>query len=577
MNTDRSKIHGSLLSSSNLISFHGHMVVKEEYDALMCLNPYIVTNNFTSESLLIITQNRLTQVSLAKISLSVLLQALPALKYLTHLSIESEEITTLENLPLSLCSLEYLELKCPNLVSLRGLPQSLTSLHSLTILSNKLLSFEGLLPQLPSLIYLSITDCPILDLGDSFRHSFALETLWIENASLKSLHGLPSKLDHLEELRVLNSAIESLEGLPSDLLALKICNIGIFSERGRIDFPKEKKKKILPFHSLKGFPQNVPLLEELAIVWTSLPSFQGLAPNLPRLRYLFVPGNQLVSLQGLPDTLESLLEFNLEGNHLVSLENCPPRLLNLEYFNCSYNYLLNFDHLPQFSVSLKTPYFAHNQFQSLSGLKERLLLEEKNLSVESLIEFESDESALTAAFGFPNIYMYNSTIKSLHSVSIPALYLNLYRIGFFNRRFSKGDLPRLNLTMKGYALVEKNISFLLSHTNFESLSKLGEIPVYALQDDSGLSHFINQELITELFNYYYLSPLELAYKYVSSKPLTDDEMGRLLHEADIPEMEVLMEYLQPDDYILCQVQNRISNERAYGTSEKKYPLWFPLR
>ncbi len=575
MTTDHLKTQHSDHSSPTLVSFHGHMLVKEEYEALLSLEQYIVKDDSTSKSLLIITQNRLTQIALSNISLAILLQTLPAFTHLTYLYIRSEEITTLENLPSSLCTLESLRIYCPNLVSLHGIPPCLDSLQALTIFSKKLSHFTGLPPQLPRLTSLKIKSCPIVDLGDSFLHSFSLRELWIVKTDLKSLHGLPPSLPHLKELRVLDSAIESLEGLPSDLPALQICNIGIYRDGRYYDLSKERKES-LPFRSLKGFPQNAPKLEELSINWTSLTSFHGLAPNLPNLRLLYVPFNQLISLYGLPVSLDSLQEFYINFNQLVSFEGCPPCLLKLTHFECSGNYLRNFEHLPRFSILLRTPSFAGNPFQSLAGLRARFLKEEDNMPLETIIDFEMEKSALTVETSFPLIAMNESTLKSFHSESLHSLWLNLYRLGLFHEK-TKFISPTLDLTEKGHALVEKIIVFTLSSYPIQDVGNEREPTidetVYMLPDAFGSYYALNKEFIAELFAYYRLSPLELAFKYASTKQLTGDEKERLLHEADILEIKVLMEYLQSDDPILCKIQKHPENDGMDGEKEEVHPLW----
>jgi hypothetical protein len=61
----------------------------------------------------------------------------------------------------------------------------------------------------------------------------------------------------------------------------------------------------------------------------------------------------------------------------------------------------------------------------------------------------------------------------------------------------------------------------------------------------------------KLLMYYKKSPQELANQYILSGKLTDEELNRLIHEADLEELEYLKTHLPDSDNIVIQIKERL--------------------
>ena len=231
MNLTPRKTPALILQNTNLVNFHSYLIVKKEYDVLLQIEPYLTRNKsggmkfgienchllrlYLDSSLplelaeLLLSFTQLEQIFIKSMNLSDSLQFLPS--GLSHLSLKSDEITSLEELGLVVNKLTSLSITCSKITTLKGLPELMDSLQSLDLNCSQLLSLDGLPQRLPSLKDLSFENTHISSLGQSLQHSFMLENIYLSNVGVASFHGLPENLQNLKSLFISDSNIESLE------------------------------------------------------------------------------------------------------------------------------------------------------------------------------------------------------------------------------------------------------------------------------------------------------------------------------------------------------------------------------
>ncbi|UYP48632.1 hypothetical protein NEF87_004917 [Candidatus Lokiarchaeum ossiferum] len=596
--------------NSSIFSYYQEkLVYLAEYTALKAIEPYLAQFKSGEKQIYFVNKHVSTlylsdalppdlfpEIGFFTHLTTIHFRNLDSLTCFTHLSptlewlhIESKHLLSFEGFPSHLDKLQVLLIKCPSLHTLEGLPSILDSLQSLSISCKRLKSLKGLPESSPSLRNLGIWDTPIESLGTYFQQSFLLEGIGLENVPINNLHKLPCELNHLEKLDLTNCAFPNLEGLPLSLPRLEKMYIGIASDRGNYEHPTDGYD-LIPFHSVQGFPQETPLLEELSIIGTALTSLKGLTLALPRLNHLIISYNPL----------------------LVSMQGLPNELPNMEWFDMDNNGLRDFQFFPRLPGALEYLSFKNNPFQSLLGMSEHVLIEKHR------------KSEIDRVFRLP-LEFSRFELITLHTSSFAALVANIARFDLMDAEFvGKQKFPRcavsLNLTPKGFFLLKKvwdfhcmNYEAIYDETasmdyeiatlkvprectpesfmffkTFPSLflppdyqiyfdqcdahrKKCGcamtrwdfDDPAYfaeasviiLLKDETGENDqiFLHEAFMRELYAYYQLSPMELAQKYVVEHYLSDDERERLLYEKNTAVIRYLLRELPETDPILVKI------------------------
>jgi Leucine-rich repeat (LRR) protein len=516
--------------------------------------------NLNSLTKLILRGNRLTTLpssfgnltSLTKLDigtnrLTIFPTSIGKLTSLTKLDVIANELTTLPSSFGNLTSLTELNVRENHLISL---PDSFGNLHSLTELhlgDNQLTMIPTSFGNLISLTKLYLWGNLLETLPASFGNLNSLTELHLGGNQLTKL---PPSLGNLNSLTELHLGGNQLTKLPPSL--------GNLNSLTELDI-SENQLTTLPttFHNLK----SLEILELRDNRFTSLSSFPT---HLPKLTTLDCSYNQLTTVTDFPTNLPSLKVILLEGNALTSMHGLPPVVqISEDYFGDS-----SFD--GQINV-------ANNYLENLAGLP--------TIRIGTQNSPSEEQQRLSQGYYPDNIYLlHGNTLRSFHGIPRSELFTFTY-----DSKIPQDDAARsmyhTSLDKEPTKYEEEQVlcsgsSFYLSYTGAALLEKCVKENYTFREQHPDLNDFDFPRKVfpkdapeswlrahDALFEYYRLSPLELAYIYLAhltSEPgenaMTLTAIERLKYEGSVAERKLLESDLPVphEDPVLRAIQARFS-------------------
>jgi Leucine-rich repeat (LRR) protein len=322
------------------------------------------------------------------------------------------------------------------------------------------------------------------------------------------------------------------------------------------------------------------------------------SPSIGKLEIL---SQKFTSLVGLPSEMLNLYSFHCQNTPLISLEGIPTHVPKLQSFtmdNCRLTALPQFlSNFPKLS-SVNVP---NNALTSLKGLPlvvhdDFFKIDIRNNLFENLagLPYVHDPTKDPNRFTCPRIYLTGNPLRSLHGVPKQCLFDFIHAFHRWYNLPGVTDTPRRRaVTPEGvlvryYDLYDSDIPFhfLLTPTGtdlldacmhenhrfwnsflyHEDLGELDEIIDDFPKNAPSSWHWAHDAL----YEYYRLSPYELAFQYIdhctSSFAMMPEMFTRLIHEGGALERH-LLEIKLPDpqeDPAVEAIQTRLSLQLSNG-------------
>jgi len=358
--------------------------------------------------------------------------------------------------------------------------------------------------------------------------------------SIDSLKGMPQNLPNLSILSIKSHEFRSLKGLPAKLPNLKNLSIEGFPMVYLIKDSDERKwasKKGAPLSDLNGLPKSLPNLEVLSIHNSQIADINNLPEKLPSLRIIGIKNCPLKSLKGLPNNFPSLETFVIYNCPIQTLDLIPPslpKLIRFELITCNFQNLRIF---PKNVPNLKKLSLGGNQLTSLEGLPQELPnLKKLDISGNSLISLKS-----LPKFDKPiNLVLTHNPLRSLcylkHEFTLQQIYLHEFKRTGFNLN------PRFIQLLKDYV-----------------------VPIEETIENPGVIGYYDSNVLMKIKKYYEKTTIELVEQFIS-KPdsINEDELDRIIWEADLEDRKILESYLPKDNPILQKINQRLSVNLSSG-------------
>ncbi|WP_369019480.1 hypothetical protein DSAG12_04535 [Promethearchaeum syntrophicum] len=254
-----------------------------------------------------------------------------------------------------------------------------------------------------------------------------------------------------------------------------------------------------------------------------------LLPNsIHHLKGLIIQNVPLNSLKGLPSELSSLRGITITNCPLENLKYIPNSLPNLRGITITSCNLTNLNYFPKINPNLlERLNFHHNQLTSLKGLPPEL---------PKLKDFNVNHNNLTSLKYLPkmttkNIWIEHNPLRTLFNVSEDLI-----------KRFIDSTYQ------KTFALSPRGIQLINEY----------RVPFI---DEFGNDAFeVHPNVLKNKIMKFYSKPIsEIAEKYINHRnTITDDELDRLIWEADFEDRKFLEANLPNTDSILRKINKRLS-------------------
>jgi Leucine-rich repeat (LRR) protein len=371
----------------------------------------------------------------------------------------------------------------------------------------------------------------------SFPSEPVINKLWISDTQLINMEGFPPNCDLMTSITITrNHQLITLQGIPSTLPALERLSLtdNLLSSFQFLpkSLPNLEKIDVAsnPFQILDGFPSNASKIIELRFEYSQLQSFEGLPANLPNLKFIYFQEAQVHNFMGLPQDLPNLTILHGADNRISSFKGLPVNLPNAHTLVLTGNLFRNLEYFPIILPKLKMLYLENNELESLEGIPNKLP-------------------------AIQEIFVEGNPIRSLSYISrsvLPAIAKNIYRFSPQNPNFNS----------------ELNITNCLKRDVLDLVGK-------CISTESGLDlvhkssqhEFIrfNADALDELYEYFRITPLQLAQQYIKGESLTKLEIQRLSHEASPRERYLLENAKFPaDNPVIAAISARLHVDMPAG-------------
>ncbi len=253
-----------------------------------------------------------------------------------------------------------------------------------------------------------------------------------------------------------------------------------------------------------------------------------LPEKMPNLKWLVIQNLPLNSLKGIPSELLNLESINITQCPLESLKNIPNFLPNLTFFAITSCNLINLNYFPKINSNLlERLWLNHNQITSLKGLPPEL---------PKLKDFSLNSNNLTSLKYLPKmttkyIWVEKNPLRTLFNLSEELI----------ERFIDSSYQESFDLSPRGIQLInEYRVPFIDEFGN-------GAFRVYP-------------NVLKNKIMKFYSKPLpEIAEKYIKRPTLiTEDELDRLIWEADLEDRKFLEANLPNTDSVLRKINKRLS-------------------
>jgi len=248
---------------------------------------------------------------------------------LTYLSLDSNELTTLSDLPFGrMASLEFLDLRKNSLTELPTSMNALNNLKELHLWENYGLSFRNInFGNFPLLEKLELGKIHLEELPPTFNSLHKLKHLSLQNNKISSISNIDfTQMSELEELHL---ASNSLTELPTSMIALNnLKELHIGDNYG------------LSIRNVNF--GNFPLLEKLDLDRINLEELPPTFNSLHKLKHLNLQKNKISSISNIDFTqMSELEELHLHMDNIKDLPRSISTLHNLTYLSIGSNPLAN--------------------------------------------------------------------------------------------------------------------------------------------------------------------------------------------------------------------------------------------
>jgi Leucine Rich Repeat (LRR) protein len=315
-----------------------------------------------------------------------------------------------------------------------------------------------------------------------------------------------------------------------------------------LKIPNEVKKLVLSknyFSNFDGISNNFSNLESIIINDNSIESLEFFPQNIPNLKILDISSNPLLNLSGIPKKMPKLKYLNISYTNLSNFEGMLSEIPQLEILVANHCKISSLRGIFKVAPKLKRLYLDQNQLHSLIDFP---------ISLPCIEEIYLNDNCLESLKGlscFPNIKeitVHGNPIRTLSYISksnLPAIIKNIFRFLPANAFRSKGIPHKLLLAREPKLLIEESVrsSVILRSDPGYSL----EAPIY-----------FKKQKLDLVYNYYKITPFELAQKYIQNSDLSEKEFFRLKHEGSFRERNLLESGKVPiDDPVLMAITNRL--------------------
>lgn len=355
--------------------------------------------------------------------------------------------------------------------------------------------------------------------------------------------------------------------------------------------------------SLKGIPSSLPFLKSLTLQCDKLESFKFLPKTLPNLQNIEIKCKSLKSLEHLPQQLPSLTSFIIEESSLRSIEKIP-NILHLKFLEISHFTFENLNFLAQKMPHSVSFCFTHSKISNFIGFPEQIgaifSIYFRMCEIDSFEGFIPDFSKKTL------FTIENSTIKSFEG--FPELDNDSDLLIFDSKIYNVAGLSRKNLQKVLLALyiavhLGKKNDILISSKGYQLLGDCIDYhadtdmssPYYYTTEDKWYNLSVDEFMLDEdseenedyiidrsyikslekeliipekvdlLYDYNKRNIYELANQYRDgNKSLSEDEIERLLNEANHEVLKILENSVPSNDPILLKMIEKFSIRTKKG-------------
>lgn len=298
-------------------------------------------------------------------------------------------------------------------------------------------------------------------------------------------------------------------------------------------------------NDLKDLPDEMPHLKTLSLLDTQISNLNYIPKNLPSLRTFAIRDSfftsfkgSLKSLKGLPTKFPSLETFSIHNCPILTLENIPSSLPKLKKFAVVGCLLKNLRNFPTNVPNLKELSLGSNQLTSLKGLPQNLPhLKKLNVSGNELSSLKSLPKFIDKPI---NLGLTHNPLRSLcylkHEFTLKQIYLHEFKRVGFNLN------PRFLQLLKDYC-----------------------VPIEETVEDPGVIGYYDSNVLTKIKKYYEKPTIELIEQFISkSESINEEELDRIIWEADLEDRKLLESHLPKDSPILQKINQRLSINLSSG-------------
>ncbi|QEE16519.1 hypothetical protein DSAG12_02349 [Promethearchaeum syntrophicum] len=489
--------------------------------------------------------------------------------------IECQYFNTFLNFPTILPELRELKIGSSNIKSFKHFPKKLPKLKKLTITNSALNSLEYICEEFPELEQLIFEGeynyLKIRSLKFFPKKIPKLRKLVIRSSKIRSLKFLPRNLNHLEYLDISRNSIGNLGWLDQPLPSLSEFRVSL---RSLDKFPKnldrlellEISGKVQDFDTLSKILPNI---KKIYIGSSFHPSIAlpikpkyfiqiNKFPNLPSLNILKISGRFFENLTGLAQKMPYLTRFQFEYCKISSFVGFPIEIggnLKIDILKCEIH---SFEGLSNIFSTLR---IEKSLIYSFEGFPE--IIDECDLSIYN--------TTITNFLGLSRSKLQK--MLTLIYIAVHAGHKNKFELSSKGMQLLRDCISQeVHKTMtywgSGYYLDEGNIWYNL--TVNEDLEKewyedMGSYIASFQHIKKAEKELFIEEKVDLLYNYYKRNKFEIAYQYRDDrKQLSEDEIDRLLNEANYEVFKILEGSVPSNDSVLLKMVEKFAVKTKDG-------------
>jgi hypothetical protein len=283
---------------------------------------------------------------------------------------------------------------------------------------------------------------------------------------------------------------------------------------------------------LEFLPENIGNLTALEIFMLKDNDLQFLPEsfgNLGELRHLELSKNNLSFLPDSFGNLKNLESINLIDNNIIYLPESFKNLEKLRILDLCHNKLRSFSNVP---LSIRESQYLSDTLEIPDHVWDRILRMTLDLNLS------------------------------------PGEPLDLGVIEVENEYdFEYDEYEFVDINLDGEGLLVGNLPLKLKHLPYFERNSRREYENYDEQERKQFFEYYYQNK-KEFFTYYAKSPFVLAQQYIQDpNSLTSDEKERLAWEGSFRERKILEIKVQPNNPILCAINNRLLPLELHNVKE----------